>query len=271
MNALWAAAYAERLGWRLLPCWTRTKRAILPHTSASNDPLQIQAWAEEYGDRLNWAVATGPGSGIIALDIEDAAGERELARLEMRHGPLPDLYPVVWSGGGQGWHGYLRWPEGAELRNCKIGDNIEIRGDKLLLMLPPSIHPETGKRYRWAADRAPDIGFPDLPDGWIEHLKPEPVPERREFMPAATDGPRIRYVAKALEAELERVALAREGGRNHQLNASAHALFRFAVAGELDPDLARRGLVDAARHAGLAQLEAMATVKSAARARGITL
>jgi hypothetical protein len=53
---------------------------------------------------------------------------------------------MVWSGGGEGWHGYFAWPS-CEVRNRNLG-NIEIRGDRLLCMLPPSKHP-SGKRYSW--------------------------------------------------------------------------------------------------------------------------
>ena len=63
------------------------------------------------------------------------------------------------------------------------------------------------------------------------------------------------------------VASAPSGRRNHQLNASAHALYR--LADKLPPDVIRRGLLSAAAHAGLSHAESEATIRSAARARGV--
>lgn len=94
-------------------------------------------------------------------------------------------------------------------------------------MLPPSVHPDTGKRYRWAEDRAPGIGFPDLPEGWIELLKPVPAPEPPMVNRSAQPG--NRYALKALENELAITAQAPSGARNHTLNRSAHSLFRLAI------------------------------------------
>jgi hypothetical protein len=282
MSARWAAAYAERLGWRMMPCWPGTKRGILNHQDASSDMQAVEAalerWLDDHPgktlppiDRFNWAVATGPGSGIVVLDVENADGERKLVELEREHGPLPDLFPMVWSGGGTGWHGYFRGPANVQtpdLRNRNLG-GLEIRGDKLLCVLPPSVHPDTGKQYRWADDRAPSIGFPDLPQGWIELLKPEPVPARPVVNRNAGRG--NRYALKALENELAIAAQAPSGARNDTLNRSAHNLFRFVIDGELPADVIRDGLMAAAQHAGLRAIEAQSTIRSAARARGVAL
>jgi hypothetical protein len=79
---------------------------------------------------------------------------------------------------------------------------------------------------------------------------------------------RQRYAIKALESELALVAIALKGRRNEQLNASAHALYRFVERGELPNDVVRRGLLAAAQHAGLSEREALGTISSAAKARG---
>jgi Bifunctional DNA primase/polymerase, N-terminal len=268
LSAHWATTYAERLVWKILPCWPKTKRGIYRHTEASNNPDQIEAWAEKHGDKLGWAVATGPGSGIIVIDVEDAEGEYEIVALEREHGALPDAYPMVWSGGGQGWHAYFRWP-GCEVRNKRLGTKLEIRGDRLLVMLPPSVHP-SGGRYRWADDRSPGvIQSPELPEAWVTLLRPEPVPERTVV--ASDEVKDNRYALAALEREIDLAAAARNGNRNAQLNSSAHALFRFVPAGLLPAHIIRDGLMAAAAHVGLSTHEAMATIRSAARSRGVRL
>lgn len=111
MSARWSAAYAA-LGWRMMPCWPGTKRGILNHQEASSDMQAVEAalerWLDDHPgktlppiDRFNWAVAAGPGSGIVVLDVENTDGERKLVELEREHGALPDLFPMVWSGR---WH-----------------------------------------------------------------------------------------------------------------------------------------------------------------------
>ena len=83
--------YAAR-GWRIFPChtierghWTcekgidcqspgkhpRTRNGVL---DASNDQSMIRAWVSRWGDKINWAVATGHESGIIALDVDPRNG-----------------------------------------------------------------------------------------------------------------------------------------------------------------------------------------------------
>jgi hypothetical protein len=70
-----------------------------PHGSkdASASPSQIQTWLDRE-PRANWAVATGSRSGILVLDIDGPEGERSLLELERRHGPMPELYPMQWTG-----------------------------------------------------------------------------------------------------------------------------------------------------------------------------
>jgi hypothetical protein len=275
------------LGWRVLPCWPGTKKAIEPHTAASADPAVIQAWqrgepvpgweprtAEAWRRQsrfAGWALALGPASGVLALDVDGAQGERSLADLERRHGPLEDSLAMVESGSGLGWHLYFRHP-GGELLNRHIGPSLEARGDKLLLMLPPSRHP-SGGRYRWADGRDPIAARLQLPPAWlVDLLQPEPAVERPQWQPSVQPVPsRAAYLQRAIEAELIAVAGAPEGARNQTLNRSAHALLRFAADGAVDPGAIVEGLVAAARHAGLRPSEALPTIRSAARARGIAL
>ena len=281
-----ALAYAE-LGWRLLPCWPGTKKAIAPHTAASNDPAVIQAWQRgepmpgweartagawrRQSRAAGWALALGPASGVLALDVDGEQGWRALAELERRHGALDDALPHVESGSGAGWHFYFRHP-GGELANRDIGPKLEARGDKLLLMLPPSRHPSGGV-YRWADCRDPIAAPLQLPPAWlVDMLQPDhPGPELDQPAAFSTYRPpgEDRYALKALRSELALVAVAPEGSRNHELNRAAHALFRLVPDGRLDRDLVERGLVDAARHAGLAKIEARRTIASAAKARGL--
>lgn len=66
----------------------------------------------------------------------------------------------------------------------------------------------------------------------------------------------------------ERVAQAPTGLRNIALNKEAFAVSGYAAGGEIDAELARPALLDAARVSGLPDREATATFRSAWRAGG---
>src|SRR6516162_2064880 len=81
---------------------------------ATSDTNIIRAWWTERGD-YNVAVATGPASGIMVLDVDpDDGGETALAELEEKHGALPATVESVTGGGGR--HLLFKWP-GRDIRN----------------------------------------------------------------------------------------------------------------------------------------------------------
>lgn len=84
------------------------------------------------------------------------------------------------------------------------------------------------------------------------------------FTTRASDGPSVpRYVAAAVEKELQALAGATEGGRNHRLNVSAMKLGQFVAAGTLSESEAVAGLEAAARTCGLTDpREVAATIRS---------
>lgn len=273
-----------RLGWPIIPLWwteagrcgcgaadCRTpgkhplglvvRRGIL---DATTEPATIAGWWQRF-PRANVAVATGPASGIVVLDIDGPDGEASLVALERRHGPLPETYPMQWTGGGRGgWQGFFQYPAGRTIRTTagRIGHKIDVRAAGGSALIPPS---STVEDYRWAGDRLP---LEPLPPAWIALLDP-PAPQPKPWRPGDHRAHGSRYVLRALESELAMVAVAPPGRRNEQLNRSAHALFRFAGNGELDPKIVADALTHAGRHAGLSGPEIASTLASAARARGL--
>lgn len=267
-----ARAYAERLGWRVHPLRPGDKRPLLSswQDRASADPETVAAWWRE-NPSANIGIATGPESGVFVLDVDGADGERSLVTLEQTHGPLPDLFPMQWT--GNGWQAVFAWPEGRDVRNSagKLGNGLDTRGIGGFVVAPPSIHP-SGARYQWGGDRDPLTLPPEPAPGWlIDLLDPPqpPQPARSEWRGASAPATDSRRALKAFESELAIVAVAPEGRRNDTLNAAAHALFRFVRDNELPADVVRDGLANAATHAGLPPIEAMNTIRSAASARGV--
>jgi hypothetical protein len=240
--------------------------------NATTDPATIRRWLDRF-PRANLAVRTGPESNLLVLDVDGVEGERSLVELERRHGPLPELYPMQWTGGGRGgWQAFFAYPAGRQIGNSggKLGPKLDTRGNRGYALVPPSV---TSAPYRWAVDRKPgNIPPGDAPAWLVDLLDPPAQPEApRETWAGQSSSIDDRYLLRALEAELALVASAPEGRRNDQLNESAFNLFRFSAEGRLAADAVAHGLKAAARHAGLNAREIASTLRSAATRRGVRL
>jgi hypothetical protein len=283
-----ALAYAK-LGWRVHPChWIRDdgtcscgdtdpghkkgKHPILTGwpERATTDPTLIERWWGR-SPAANIGLACGPGSGVFVLDVDGAEGERSLITLERQYGPLPELYPQQWTGGGRGgWQAFFAWPEGRTIGNSTegvLGAKLDHRGERGNAILALSV---TAEPYRWAPGRSPWHIPPEPASAWLVDLL-DPPPSERVAYAYNTEPSEDRYVLKALEAELALVASAPEGRRNEQLNESAFNLFRFVLDGRMAADPIVHSLTAAARHAGLREREIESTIRSAAQARGVSL
>lgn len=267
-----ALAYA-RIGWRVHPIRPGEKLPLLRDwpARASIDPEAIRRWWDSWPD-ANVAVATGERSGLFVLDVDGTEGERSLAELERKHGPLPDLYPMQWTGGGRGgWQAFFAWP-GVPAKNSvgRLGRNLDTRGDGGYVLVPPS---RTTGCYAWAPDRDPWTLPPEPAPDWLVDLliaEPEPEVVRR---PWSAPKPEVgdAYLKTAIATELENVRLAPPGQRNHSLNRSAFNLFRFVGEHRIDAGKLRGYLEQAALSAGLGPVEIARTLRSAAKQHGITL
>ena len=144
--------FALNCGFRVFPCHPRSKVPCIKswRKLASSDPAAIEKWARKYPD-CNWAVATGPESGVFVLDEDGAAGSESLRLLEVQHGPLPATLTNLTGREDGGRHLCFRWPATGEVRNSagQVGKGLDIRGAGGYIMIAPSIHPDTGQPYRW--------------------------------------------------------------------------------------------------------------------------
>ena len=286
----WALEYAL-LGWRVHPCHWITSRGCscnpggpcktdkpgkhprLPGWPdlATTDPALIERWWGRHPS-ANIGLATGAGSGVLALDVDGPEGERALVDLERQHGPLPDLYPMQWTGGGRGgWQAFFAYPAGRQVGNSvgRLGPALDTRGERGNAVLPPSV---TTEPYRWADDRSPATVPPEPAPAWLVELLDPPAPtERPAWAGHVTVTCSDRYLEKALTTELKLTARAPEGERNAQLFESAVSLLRFVAAGQLPLGAVAVDLRDAARAARLPDIEITRTLKSAAARRGINL
>jgi hypothetical protein len=262
MNALYR--YSE-LGWKLLPCHPRSKIGRMKWSEASAARSQLRHWCSRWPgiEWANWAVLLGEASGLLVVDVEGDRGDAEIKR-RRRAGQVP-LGPQCNSGSiGRGYHLYFRRPPRLQLRGqVWIHNEIEIRADRMLVLLPPSIHPETGWNYTWETGRSPwHMPVPPAPAWILEALKPRPIPERK---PVGLGHLSDRFIAAAIGGEAEVVAQTRSC-RNRALYDHTQKLFRKYGA-RLDAGAVRTAMLDAAAANGLlaedGERACLATIDSA--------
>jgi Bifunctional DNA primase/polymerase, N-terminal len=290
MSMLAAALTYARKGIPVFPCDPRDKTPLCPRGfhAANTNETWIRLWWRQEPNAMRGAPC-GPPSGLWVLDVDidperSIDGGATLAELVARHGPLPlTLTSLTPRGGVQ--H-FFRW-NGAHIRNSsgKIGGGIDVRGDGGYVVLPPSMRAD-GTPYRW---QNPSLSPVDAPAWLIEEAikapsssaggTPRLANSRRAMREAvlpvngspAPSSPRAHaWALAALRIACERIAAAKEGTRNHTLNAEAFDLFRLVAGGHLDEERARASLLQAADKCGLVEddgeVSVLNTIKSAARA-----
>jgi hypothetical protein len=103
-------------------------------------------WAT-WGSRWNMGVVLGP-SGIAVVEYDTDHAGRKL--LELLDGSLPET-PVALTGSGR-HHLYFRAPDSV---GKAARDGLELRVGAHMCVLPPSVHPNTSKVYRWMGGLEP--------------------------------------------------------------------------------------------------------------------
>ena len=123
-----ALAYAQ-LGWRVHPCyWIRPDGSCCllrePCSSPGKHPI-LKAWhhrrppirtlIERWWGRSPQPTSRSPPDPAADLCARCRRHRRRAlpGRPGAPHGPLPELYPQQWTGGGRGgWQAFLAWPAG---------------------------------------------------------------------------------------------------------------------------------------------------------------
>lgn len=95
---------------------------------------------------LNAGVATGPGSGVIVVDIDDAEGFTKWTQERDIKDPLPDTFAV--KSGGKYYHYYYRYPKTEiEYRKKNVKGIFDVLAIGAQAVAPGSIHPQTQNVY----------------------------------------------------------------------------------------------------------------------------
>lgn len=169
-NGTEAMRLAVMFGIEVFPCRPHNRAPYTPNgfKDATTDLGQISAWWTAHPDAL---VAVRPGQDQIVADVDPRnGGDVTLAELEAECGPLPAT--VTQHTGRGGLHLIFRHP-GVELVS-KVG-GIDIFGRRHYMIVAPSIHPDSGRRYEWRAGHGfGEIEIVELPGSWVERLRKHP-------------------------------------------------------------------------------------------------
>lgn len=164
------------LGWHVFPLRPRSKAPLIPkergghgYLDATADRTQIETWWK-HCPAANIGLACA-ASGLIAIDIDPRHdGDDTFHELERNLGPLPATVRSLTGGLDQGVHVLLKHP-GGQVKEGKdaLGPGIDIKADGGYVVMPPSIHPDSGRRYEW--ETWPDeLDVADAPRAWVRAM-----------------------------------------------------------------------------------------------------
>lgn len=164
-----ALQYAAR-GWSVVPVEPAGKRPIVPWLDLQQRRAtreEIDAWYAQRPD-ANVAIVTGAISGLVVLDVDAMhGGPSSIEAWGRAYGPLPITVEARTGGGGR--HLYFSHPGLLTANRVGLAAGVDLRADGGCVVAPPSLH-VSGRRYAWAAGRAPDdTDLAPLPD-WLRRL-----------------------------------------------------------------------------------------------------
>jgi biotin operon repressor len=154
---------------------------------ATTDPEKIDRWWKQEAEGN---IAGAVPEGYILLDVDGSEGRASIAG---QH--LPHTVTATTPREDVGHHYWYRLPEGVTATNRAILPGVDLKafGGKAFggyAVLPPSVHPDTGRRYEWSSGCAPwEVQLAEAPE-WLVELLAAP-PEK----PSCSDAPGRRDVA----------------------------------------------------------------------------
>ena len=207
-----AALRYARLGLAVTPLVPREKKPIFmnwPET-ATSDPAVVARWWKQTPD-ANIGIATGRKSGCFVFDVDPKhKGDETFEDLVHKHGRFPDTWQQITGSGGV--HMFFRYPNFSVRNAVGLFPGIDIRGDGGQAVVPPSIHPDTGKAYEWdGLKEIEQVALAEAPL-WLLEVLESKGHNKSPHLPVAE---KIKhgvqhYTLLALAGMLRRVGLDRE-------------------------------------------------------------
>lgn len=199
------------------------------------DPAAIDEWAAK-GLIENVGLRCGD-RGLVVLDFDGMDGYQ---RFVEAFGELADTHTVA-TGSGNGMHLYYTVTgELPRSRPFKLPNSTgEVRAKGMQVVIPPSVHPETGALYTVQnAAKARELPNFDVINAWIDQYQPRYEPTKHEVdgsAPAA-NGNATSYAKAALQnmvAELASMTNVEDDYQNTTLNLTAWKLAHYVARGDL--------------------------------------
>ena len=218
-----------RRGWAVLAL--KGKIPLTPHgvKDATTDPDKIR---KMFGTRECNIGARVPSSALV-LDFDPQNGGSVEALEALAGCKLPDTWTVA-TGHPGGQHRYYIRPAG-KLTSRNLPPGIDVKTDRGYCVMPPSIHPVTGKQYE-VINTHPPVELPSEIVALL--LEPKPIVSGENVV--------HRAGMRGLKALVDHVRWAPEGTRNERLYWALCASRRDGFS-----DLDRQLIHNAALEAGL--------------------
>jgi hypothetical protein len=145
--AVSALAFAKA-GIAIFPCVPKTKQPLIKDNlnSATTSESQIKEWWGKHPN-ANIGMPTGAKNGRVIIDPDGPTGEDSLAKLTAQHGTLPETFEVKTGRADGGRHLHYLIHVETKSKAGLLGPKLDVKGDGGFVLLPPSIHPDTGKEY----------------------------------------------------------------------------------------------------------------------------
>jgi putative DNA primase/helicase len=270
-----ALDYAERLAWRVFPVAADGRSPMVKRGchAASADPEQVSRWWSAH-PAANIGLATGPDSGVLALDLDrkgEVDGLAQLEELQAEFGALPETLRSTTPSNGV--HLLFRFPIGvspanrvglkryAEDATRTVYPGIDVRAAGGSIRLPPSRKGDGC--YAWASEPAVAALAP-VPRWLLALMLSEPPVRLRAGPLRLSSADRAaRYVCSAVDRECGAVASTPANtGRNLRLFQAAANLGELVGAGLLPQGVAESALEGAAYECGLVREDGLGAVRA---------
>lgn len=196
----------------------------------------------------------GAASGLVCIDVDPPAGLPTMQGL-LDRGLLRETR-AQYTGRHGGVHLFYRHPGGyITSRVGGAGTGIDVKGDGGYVVLAPSVHPTTGRRYRWRFDWA-SAPVDELHPGLLDIIRP-PEPTRPPRRPLRRGNLGQSYAR--IKGLVDHVINAPKGEGNRALYWASCRAGEMVRAGEISEDQAHAALLDAALHRGETERKAGAS------------
>lgn len=233
-------------GWQILPLNGKVPLTRHGVKDATADLNQIRAW---WAHNAHHNVGARVPGHLIVLDFDPRNGGTVEHLTEVLGHELPETLTVHSGREDGGQHRYYRHP-GGSVSARRLPSGVDIKTSAGYCVMPPSIHPATGRPYRWELHPVSA-----LPKTLTKLLKP-----MRPVIPATQHRASLEQRAQHLVRYVES---ATEGSRNNRLFWAA-----CRATEDNHPVATFDALLEAAMRAGLDQNEAAQTLLSATRVQG---